>query len=481
MKKLLLILVFASIFTFNIDAQSADRKWAVGLYGGSEQYSGDLGNGWYSFSQELYAFGELEFARYLTPHFDVALQGSMGDMGHLSDKGHVLKRTTQFNFNVRYNILDEAKKLNPYVFLGVGAMRFKEKDMDDKDNWALPSVGFGLTYKLSPVVYIRFQENFLFSDWDGIDGINKDANERYLKHSLGVIFNIGKAKDTDGDGVSDNKDECPEVPGLVEFNGCPDSDGDGIVDSKDDCPNKKGLTEFNGCPDTDGDGIVDSKDACPKVKGLTKFNGCPDTDGDGIADSKDDCPKVKGLAKFNGCPDTDGDGIADKLDKCPKVKGHKSGNGCPDRDGDGIIDSKDDCPDIAGIPSLKGCPKMKEEKKKEIEKAIRFSAKNIQFSTGKSVIRAASYKDINKVIEILNKYPKVRFDIEGHTDNTGNYAKNKTLSQKRADAVKSYILGKGVPASRLRAIGYGSDRPIDSNKTRAGRQNNRRVEFIINQ
>ena len=135
--------------------------------------------------------------------------------------------------------------------------------------------------------------------------------------------------DRDKDGVSDKFDECPDVPGVWAFKGCPDTDGDGIQDSEDDCPAEAGLIEFRGCPDTDGDGVPDKDDDCPTVPGLKEFRGCPDADGDGIPDKDDKCPTIKGIAEFGGCPDTDGDGIPDSEDNCPTEAGPEENFGCP--------------------------------------------------------------------------------------------------------------------------------------------------------
>lgn len=119
-----------------------------------------------------------------------------------------------------------------------------------------------------------------------------------------LVFAIQQSfsQDTDGDGIRDRRDACPETPGLKEFKGCPDTDGDGIPDRYDRCPEVAGLRLFKGCPDTDGDGIPDKDDKCPRVAGLKEFKGCPDTDGDGIPDKDDKCPKKSGLYKNNGCP-----------------------------------------------------------------------------------------------------------------------------------------------------------------------------------
>jgi hypothetical protein len=183
--------------------------------------------------------------------------------------------------------------------------------------------------------------------------------------------------DSDGDGVPDGTDACPNVPGPGTPNGCPapptDTDGDGTPDSTDACPTTSGPPTNNGCPvtDTDGDGIPDSTDACPNDPGPESNNGCPvaepDTDGDGIPDSTDACPTEAGPESNNGCPvivppptDTDGDGIPDSTDACPNDPGPGTPDGCPapptDTDGDGIPDSTDACPNEPGPESNNGCP-----------------------------------------------------------------------------------------------------------------------------
>lgn len=186
------------------------------------------------------------------------------------------------------------------------------------------------------------------------------------------------SKDADKDGILDNLDKCPNLPGPKSNDGCPnpipqDSDGDGIPDSIDECPKKFGESSNSGCPvsikkDTDGDGISDEIDKCPTDKGPRSNNGCPtptDTDKDGIPDKQDNCPNVKGNAKHNGCPppipqDSDSDGIPDNKDKCPRESGPASNNGCPpvvkDADKDGIPDNRDNCPSVKGEAKHNGCP-----------------------------------------------------------------------------------------------------------------------------
>ncbi|WP_310993334.1 OmpA family protein [Aequorivita marina] len=271
----------------------------------------------------------------------------------------------------------------------------------------------------------------------------------HFQHSAGIVFQFG-GKDTDGDGIYDKDDECPETPGLAEFNGCPDTDGDGIEDRLDECPNTPGLAEFNGCPDTDGDGIPDHLDECPTVAGLAELNGCPDADGDGIADKDDNCPNEAGPAENDGCP-------------------------WADRDGDGVIDKDDQCPDVAGTVANNGCPEVSVE----IIKQLNEYSKTVLFDLNKSTIRKESYGALQSMVDIMKEYPTASFHIGGHTDSSGRDSYNMKLSKERAASVKDYLVTIGMDGSRLSSEGYGEEKPIATNKTAAGRQQNRRVEISL--
>ena len=207
------------------------------------------------------------------------------------------------------------------------------------------------------------------------------------------------------------------------------------------------------------------------MAGLAQFNGCPDSNGDGVVDSQDQCPNVRGTV--NGCPDADGDGVIDSMDACPNTAGNV--NGCPDSDGDGVLDKDDTCPQTAGIAANNGCPEIKEEVKKVLELAV----KNIQFNSGSDVLRTGAYSSLNQVAELMKEDDTFRLKLSGYTDNTGRAETNLALSDKRAKAVKAYLEGQGVAASRLTAMGYGIANPVADNNTREGRAANRRVELEI--
>lgn len=293
------------------------------------------------------------------------------------------------------------------------------------------------------------------------DFYQSEAYEGSFRHqvfgaTLGVFIDGNKKKqsDRDGDKVMDDDDKCPDVAGSAKHNGCPDLDDDGLVDNEDQCPGEAGPASNKGCPeDRDKDGIADKDDGCPTVAGTKENKGCPpaDADKDGVPDSEDKCPTVVGFARHNGCPvpDTDGDGLNDEEDKCPTVKGKKAFNGCP------------------------------EPVKKEIVEKVNYAAKRIQFDKGNAKLLPATHTVLNEVVSILKKNPNLELSVEGHTSNDGIRELNIKLSRDRANAVKNYLVSKGISARRITAKGFGPDKMLNEGKTEAQKARNRRVELKL--
>ena len=344
--------------------------------------------------------------------------------------------------SVKYSFMNliKSKVIDPSLTLGGGYTFFGDSSFGTLNPgagvtlWFTENVGLalGTTYKKA---FERDYNPYVLS---------------HFQHTAGLTFKFG-GKDTDGDGVYDKFDACPEVAGLKQF---------------------------NGCPDTDGDGIVDASDTCPDVFGLAALNGCPDTDGDGIADNDDACPQVAGLVALKGCPDADGDGVADAADKCPKVKGPKENAGCPwpDTDGDSVLDKDDKCPDEKGTVANKGCPEVTVQALEDVN----VEAKSIYFNSGKATFKTSDVPvRLDAIAVILVQYPDAKFSVEGHTDSDGSEESNQKLSQARANAVRDAIIKRGIPASNVVAVGFGETAPIATNDTKEGKAQNRRTEVKL--
>ena len=435
----------------SVQAQDENSKWAIGFGINAVDIRtphqfGDFLKDWGGTKDLniLPAVTKLSVARYIGAGFSAEIEGSLNKIkegfdGYSEDKSF-WSANLQAKYALRRLFTTESGWFDPYIKVGGGYTAYESR-FDDKEGGFKALAGGGINFWFTDHLGVNLQTGYHH-------GFQKNGTD-YFQHSAGIVIKFG-AKDTDKDGIPDNKDACPEVPGLKEFNGCPDTDGDGIPDKDDACPQVKGPKEFNGCPDTDGDGIPDKDDACPEVAGPKKFNGCPDTDGDGIPDKDDKCPDVAGPAENGGCP-------------------------WPDTDGDGVLDKDDLCPEVAGPASNKGCPEPDENEQKQLNQY----AKTILFDTGKATIKFQSAEVLNQILNVLKKYPNSRFRIEGHTDSIGKKAKNMILSQNRADAVKVYLIQGGIDASRLESQGFGPEKPIASNKNKKGRELNRRVEINL--
>ncbi len=446
---LLATILMLSFSTAN--AQDKNNPWqisfgvnAVDFYPiGEETPHGKYFNEFFNASDHwniLPSLSTITVSKYLDDNFSLGLGGSINKIESVGDSSVDDLSYYALDGIVKYSFAEILKshKLEPTLGVGGGYTWVDEIGAGTLNG------AFGLNYWFTDNIALSFEAKY------------KHSFEEYLtqhfQHSLGLAIKFG-GSDADGDGVYDKDDACPEVFGLEAFNGCPDTDGDGIEDSKDDCPNEAGKAEMNGCPDSDGDGVADKNDDCPTVAGLKALAGCPDADADGVADAKDNCPKVAGPAANKGCPftDKDKDGVLDKDDKCPEVVGTVANNGCPE-----VV-----------VPTA------------EVIATLNSYAKTILFDSGKASFQQKTFPVLQAITAILKEYPASNFSVEGHTDSVGSKSLNQGLSDKRANAVKDYLVTNGVDSTRLSAYGFGEDYPIDSNATRAGRENNRRVEVKL--
>ncbi len=314
-----------------------------------------------------------------------------------------------------------------FFLAGGGRSEFSFDNVQDEIEDTQFHLGAGLFGALTPRFSLRADVRANYSDEEG------NLTPAVFVGLTGILGAVEKRApiDTDGDGVADRKDKCPNTPPgrTVNENGCQlDADGDGVVDGDDRCPNTPAGTtvDNNGCP--------------PDV----------DSDGDGVPDRADDCPDTPAGVSVDGrgCPlDSDGDGVPDYLDKCP---GSSAG---------AKVDAE-------------GCYI-------ELTETVTIDL-NLKFDSNSDTIRADERGKIEEVVEFLRQYPTTSAVLEGHTDSDGSQAYNQQLSERRARSVYNYLISeKNIDANRLSFVGYGETRPIASNENAAGKQENRRVSAVI--
>ena len=382
---------------------------------------------------------EVGYFRSMRPHLNLGVPMRVGRASFPREQGGFsdFKVFGSLDLIAQGHLFEDDRDIAPFAFAGGGVSAIPETGL----SFQVP-VGAGVQYRLGDGVQVQLQTEYRIA----IVGSTK-----YWAHSIGLVILLGepeKQGDMDGDGIRDREDDCPLVPGIALFRGCPDADGDGIPDREDECVDVAGDPAFGGCPDTDGDNIPDRDDDCPREAGPRENNGCPlpDLDQDGIPDQEDDCPDKAGGAEMRGCPDSDGDGVKDELDRCP---------------------------DIPGPANNQGCPPLKKEEREVLAAATR----SVAFESESNRLTQGSYVLLDRIAILMAENPLYHLRISGHTDSEGASSFNKVLSERRAIACFDYLVSRGVDPTRLSAYGYGEERPIADNRFPEGRARNRRVVF----
>jgi outer membrane protein OmpA-like peptidoglycan-associated protein len=370
----------------------------------------------------------VQFFKGIAPKFDAVVNL---DFSSLKYPYYVSSKQPKATTNAIYAAIDtrihiklatDDKSIVPYAILGLGLA----KDATNFTGYA--PMGLGVQFKAKQGSYLHVfgthnAEASKLTKMHTNFGISYSFPLK-LKEKKAIALPIESVQaDQDDDGVSNDKDDCPERSGLLKYKGCPvpDEDGDGINDENDKCPDAEGTVQYRGCP-------------------------VPDTDKDGIPDDQDKCPTVAGLVRYNGCaiPDTDKDGINDELDQCPAIAGIAGNNGCED-----------------------------------LQPKLNSIAAALKFEIGQVNINAKSLQGLDSLVQIMTLYPKTSLVITGHTDNTGTIKINNRLSLLRAKKVQSYLIKKGLAENRITLIGMADAQPIASNATKEGRTQNRRADLTI--
>lgn len=319
-------------------------------------------------------------------------------------------------------VLDRESSFSPFLLAGISAVKTDFENLPTDTNSAAVSIGLGFLWSIGDSPF----------DLRGDYRLRKELGEFEFSDSLaslGLQVGFGGADqpiDSDGDGVNDDDDRCPNTPlgAAVDANGCElDDDGDGVVNSKDACPN------------TPAGASVDSR-------------GCPakDSDGDGVYDADDQCPNTPAGARVDE-------------------------NGCElDDDGDGVVNSKDRCPNTtAGVRvDVNGC---------EIKEVIELPG--VTFASNSDRLLPGAEQVLDDAAATLRKYPDLVVEVAGHTDSDGAAAYNESLSERRAKTVMNYLVDRGANAANLTARGFGEAEPVADNTSAVGKAANRRVELRI--
>jgi OOP family OmpA-OmpF porin len=456
--KLLGILFTAAILTSVYGQGSNNKKY--------HPLSGKIGltlEGGATYTRSDFKYTEFSyFGRFLTEYFFPSTQpGVWGLRAHIiagfleSSGGATSSRPDLTRFKTTFvslggggeYLLSVSKSVIPYIYGGAAYLYFDPRDREgnrlernsnkeySRHEWML--IGeLGCRFPASPNLSFNVGLNVNYVNSDNLDDVVAGSdNDIFFTGFAGLSFYFGGTSDSDGDGIKDEDDLCPGTPKgiIVDQFGCPvDNDNDGVPDHLDKCPNTPANipVDLDGCPiDSDGDGVPDYLDLCrdtPQGVPVDK-RGCPfDEDNDGVPDYRDKCP---------GTP------IGTEVDKW-------------------------------------GCPlEILEKKLPEATKLILSGGVN--FEVGKSRLLNEAQNELDKLAEVMLKYPETRWKIEGHTDITGSYSNNKRLSYERALSVANYLNSRGISRSRMELNGFGPDQPIADNRTESGRLMNRRVEINL--
>jgi outer membrane protein OmpA-like peptidoglycan-associated protein len=472
-------------------AQAQERRYLVeaGLAGAYHSYgdSTDLESG----AGEIARLGV-----WLPLNFSVEGQASFANpKSKTRDEGVSVK---EFSLSALYNVLLGSRSW-AYGKLGVATTRYSKDPCVARVicGKAYPVIlGLGFRLGLTPLLLLRGEGIADFSKTNTA-AIPPDTPARKVSFTnlgvnLGVSFMLGSKPipDSDHDGVLNNRDRCADTPegAQVDASGCPaDSDNDGVANGVDRCPNTAiGATvDASGCPrDTDNDNIADGVDKCPDTPQgvLVDARGCPkDSDGDTIPDGLDRCSDTPKGATVDalGCPgDEDSDGVLDGLDRCPRtpIGATVNSSGCVAGQSPGRSPSSSAPPpsNNAGPPRAVQAP----PRTSDLAPAGAASViEGVTFEPGSARLQSGAYVALDSIATMLLATPNVKVEIGGHTDEARNAADNMNLSTLRAEAVRNYLVAKGVPFQQMVARGYGATMPRTQDTTPRGRLANRRIEI----
>jgi outer membrane protein OmpA-like peptidoglycan-associated protein len=486
--------------------EAQERRYLLELGAGVHRQSFDEATG---FESAIGGVGRVGF--WLPKNFSVELEGvfvgsEANDISQGAGDSVASRPVRIFSGSVLYNILI-ARNAWAHLKLGGGTT-----DHGDSTSSGLLSgrsgtilAGAGLRMGITPDLLAR--GDLTVSRNGGTTATGAEFSFTNLGISLGLSYMLGSKPipDSDGDGILENKDRCPDTPAgaQVDGTGCPsDSDADGVPDGVDRCANTAPGAEVDGTgctQDSDGDNIADGLDRCPDTEPgvLVDPNGCPrDSDGDAIPDGLDRCSETPKGATVDalGCPgDEDGDGVLDGLDRCPRTPTGTSINatGCPSTQGAAPqpaprraapTPAPSNAPTppsgaaAAGAAAAGAAAPPGARPKGRLAPGV---IPGVAFASGSARLLPQSYVPLDSIAEILKADTTVKIEIGAHSEKTGTPSEAEHLTNLQAEAVRTYLVTRGVNFQQVQARGYGSAFPLTTDNTPQGRAANRRVELKL--
>lgn len=484
MRKVTHSALLSLLLAASLSAQSIDGKWTIGVRGGGNLWVNDLND------LKIGPGAELEIGYGLNPNLSLGLlagwellKSGQSPVYTGIPWGYLKADGVPASLIARAMLATESG-FAPYVYVGAGGILYKRRT---SGNFYVPSninewessihipVGAGFHVFFSDNVAFTVDLGFRFMD-DWVDYIDQGPGTTFdgfatAKGGFSFFFGSSDSDDDDMDGLTNGEEKAARTDKEN-----PDTDGDGLKDGEE-------VKRYSTNPtdaDTDGDGLSDGAEVTAHKTNPNRT----DTDGDGLSDGEE----VTRITSDPTKADTDGDGLqdgaevsvhrtdplrtdtdGDKLGDGEEVNQHKTSPIRIDTDGGSVDD---------GVEVARGTdPLNPDDDKPEIEVGEAIVLEGIMFKTNSSEITPESQTTLMKAYEALLKFPEIEIEIQGHTDNTGSMRTNLRLSQARADAVKNWLVARGISAVRITTKGYGPDRPIASNTTKEGRQKNRRIEF----
>lgn len=482
-KKLLQLFLVANLIGAAVIAQDLGSAIGIGVRGGVTQYQGnDFG------TKKIRPLGAVFGESYLTNQFSLETAFNIGRLAGETGNADFQSTLNGLSLLARLGLVP-GESFRPYLAGGIEYLGVDPKDQNQLSAHNRSFVGFpfggGISLGVSENTALDFRGLYHYTLRDRLDGVEAGRDDAFLSGTVGLTKLLRANKDRDGDGLLDKDEKARGTNRKLA-----DTDGDGLSDGEE-------VLTYNTDPlkaDTDGDGLSDSDEVKKHKTNALKA----DSDGDNLNDGEE-------LNRHRTDPlkaDTDGDGLSDgselKMTNTDALK--------PDTDGDNLSDGEEvnryktnplqadtdrgsvnDGAEVArnsnpndasdDVPPKQETIKPRETQALKIEMGKNIVLEGVVFKTGSAVISSQSQEVLTRAFNALNDNPEIEVEIQGHTDSQGSQASNLKLSQARADAVKAWLVKKGIAAQRMTTKGFGPDKPVATNATPEGRQQNRRIEF----